>query len=304
MRKLSFLLLLATVAAPALAATDDGPRDRDRRNASADTSESRAQRATENRRLEAREQRATENRGSVNREQRASDARRSERAQPDSQGMTARPRGNNEQQRLQPRQQVSTRTDSNDNARALRRSQRQQEASNQAGGNDGSRTLRRSQRDGVNSSAQTDWRPRERQVRTIPDTSPVATQQAARERSAVRDRNRRDYRDGNYTRWSSSQWHNWRHDRRYDWRDYRNRHHSIFRIGFYNDPFGWTYRPWSIGSFLYPSYYGAHYWMNDPWRYRLPPAYGPYRWVRYWNDALLVNIYTGEVADVIHGFFW
>ena len=46
------------------------------------------------------------------------------------------------------------------------------------------------------------------------------------------------------------------------------------------------------------------FWLNDPWQYRLPPAYGPYRWVRYCNDALLVNIYTGQVVDVIHGFFW
>ena len=51
-------------------------------------------------------------------------------------------------------------------------------------------------------------------------------------------------------------------------------------------------------------YYGSSYWLNDPWQYRLPPAYGPYRWVRYWDDALLVNIYTGEVVDVIHNFFW
>ena len=115
-----------------------------------------------------------------------------------------------------------------------------------------------------------------------------------------REKGRRDYRDGNYTRWSN----NWRHDRRYDWSSYRNRHRSIFHLGFYNDPFGWNYRSWSIGSFLYPSFYGSRYWLNDPWQYRLPPAYGPYRWVRYWDDALLVNIYTGEVVDVMHNFFW
>jgi hypothetical protein len=26
--------------------------------------------------------------------------------------------------------------------------------------------------------------------------------------------------------------------------------------------------------------------------------------VRYWNDALLVDMYTGEVVDEIRGFFW
>ena len=31
---------------------------------------------------------------------------------------------------------------------------------------------------------------------------------------------------------------------------------------------------------------------------------GPYRWVRYYDDALLVDIYSGEVVDVIYDFFW
>jgi len=26
--------------------------------------------------------------------------------------------------------------------------------------------------------------------------------------------------------------------------------------------------------------------------------------VRYYDDAVLVNIYTGEVVDVIYDFFW
>ena len=38
--------------------------------------------------------------------------------------------------------------------------------------------------------------------------------------------------------------------------------------------------------------------------YRLPPAWGPYRWVRYWDDALLVDTRTGMVVDVIYSFFW
>ena len=31
---------------------------------------------------------------------------------------------------------------------------------------------------------------------------------------------------------------------------------------------------------------------------------GPYRWIRYYDDALLVDTYSGEVVDVIHRFFW
>ena len=103
----------------------------------------------------------------------------------------------------------------------------------------------------------------------------------------------------------SSRWRtDWRHDRRYDWRDWRRRHRSRFRLGLYYDPFGWDYLRYGIGWRLWPSYYGSSFWLNDPWQYRLPRAYGPYRWIRYYDDALLVNIYTGEVVDVIYDFFW
>jgi len=106
-------------------------------------------------------------------------------------------------------------------------------------------------------------------------------------------------RDGKH-RWSGE----WRHDHRYDWRGHRSRYSSLYRFGRYYDPYGWGYRRFSIGLNLWPSYYGSSFWLNDPWQYRLPPAYGPYRWVRYYDDALLVNIYTGQVVDVVHNFFW
>lgn len=51
-------------------------------------------------------------------------------------------------------------------------------------------------------------------------------------------------------------------------------------------------------------FYSSRYWIDDPWQYRLPDVYGPYRWVRYYDDALLVDVYSGEVVDVIHDFFW
>jgi hypothetical protein len=100
-------------------------------------------------------------------------------------------------------------------------------------------------------------------------------------------------------------WRNdWHRDRRYDWRDLRSRHGSLFRLGFYDDPFGWNYFRYGIGWRLWPSYYRSSFWLNDPWMYRLPQSYGSYRWVRYHNDALLVNLYTGEVEDVVYDFFW
>jgi Ni/Co efflux regulator RcnB len=97
---------------------------------------------------------------------------------------------------------------------------------------------------------------------------------------------------------------NWRNDRRYDWRDWRHHHRSTFHLGFYFDPFGWGYQPFDIGWRLWPNYYSSNYWINDPWQYRLPYAPPGTRWIRYYNDALLVDMYTGEVVDAIRDFFW
>ena len=97
---------------------------------------------------------------------------------------------------------------------------------------------------------------------------------------------------------------NWRHSNKYDWHNWRKRHRSLFRLGFYFDPFGWRYRPYSIGWRLWPSYYSSRFWINDPWRYRLPYAPPGYRWIRYYNDAILVDTWNGEVVDVIYNFFW
>jgi Ni/Co efflux regulator RcnB len=60
----------------------------------------------------------------------------------------------------------------------------------------------------------------------------------------------------------------------------------------------------SVGFSLGSGYYGSRYWINDPWRYRLPAAYGSYRWVRYYDDVLLVDLRNGRVVDVIRDFFW
>ena len=59
-----------------------------------------------------------------------------------------------------------------------------------------------------------------------------------------------------------------------------------------------------MGARIAGPLFGRNYWIADPWAYRLPPAYGSYRWVRYYNDAVLVDLRTGFVADVIYGIFW
>ena len=112
---------------------------------------------------------------------------------------------------------------------------------------------------------------------------------------------RSGYSSGDRHRWDRD----WRHDRRYDWNSYRRTNRSVFNLGIYYSPYrSYSYRRLSIGFFLDSLFYSSRYWIQDPWRYRLPEVYGPYRWVRYYDDALLVDIYSGEVVDVIHDFFW
>jgi hypothetical protein len=96
----------------------------------------------------------------------------------------------------------------------------------------------------------------------------------------------------------------WRSDRRYDWRTHRERNRWIFNLGNYRDPFGWTYRRFDVGRRLWPEHYSARYWLDDPWQYRLPPAYPGTRWIRYHGDTILVDTWTGEVIDVVYGVFW
>ena len=128
------------------------------------------------------------------------------------------------------------------------------------------------------------------------------------------DRNRWDSNrtrgwSGDRNRWDSNRgrWNNnWRSDRRYDWRGYRSSNRSIYRLPRYYAPSGWGYgyRRFGIGFFLDSMLYSSSYWINDPFYYRLPEVDGPYRWVRYYNDALLVDLYTGEVVDTIYDIFW
>lgn len=134
------------------------------------------------------------------------------------------------------------------------------------------------------------------------------------------DGNRRWDRDDNDRRWDNdgNRWndrdrdgrrwdHNgWRNDKRYDWRRYREYNRHIYRPGRYYAPYGWHYgyRRFATGVYLDSMLWGSGYWLDDPWYYRLPPAYGPYRWTRYYNDVLLVDTRTGYVVDVIYSFFW
>jgi len=98
----------------------------------------------------------------------------------------------------------------------------------------------------------------------------------------------------------------WRSDNRYNYFAYRSSNRGIYHLPRYYAPSGWGYgyRRFGVGLTLDSILYGQNYWIEDADYYRLPPAYGPYRWVRYYNDALLVDIYTGQVVDTVYDIFW
>lgn len=110
---------------------------------------------------------------------------------------------------------------------------------------------------------------------------------------------RQGVRDG--ARWDRG----WRNNNRYNWASFRQANRLIFAPGPYFAPFaGHFYRPVGIGFFLDPLFFQPRFFLNDPWAFRLPPPGARFRWVRYYDDVLLVDIFTGEVVDSIEGFFW
>jgi hypothetical protein len=124
------------------------------------------------------------------------------------------------------------------------------------------------------------------------------------------DRDGRNWRNDRNDRHGRHNWRNdwnrgWRNDNRYNWSSWRNQNRNRYHLSRYYSPYrNWSYRRFSVGLFLDSLFYNQRYWIGDPWQYRLPPAPYGTQWVRYYNDVLLVDVYTGEVVDVIYDFFW
>lgn len=134
------------------------------------------------------------------------------------------------------------------------------------------------------------------------------------------DRNRND-RNPNWDRNRNDRNPNWdrRNDRNPNWnrgprerpRNFDRRHYQRnawaqhrFRKGYYHRPPGWYYRRWTYGQILPFAFFARDYWLNDWYDYDLPvPPYG-YEWVRYGDDAILVDVRTGMILQVIYGVFY
>ncbi|VVS97565.1 conserved exported hypothetical protein [Sphingomonas sp. EC-HK361] len=106
----------------------------------------------------------------------------------------------------------------------------------------------------------------------------------------ARQEYREDLRDRNH-RWG-----------RNDWQGWRNQNRALYARGNWRAPFRYTtFRP---GVRIQSFYYGPRYVIADPWRYRLPIARPGTRWVRHYNDVILVDYRRGYVVDVIRNFYW
>lgn len=89
---------------------------------------------------------------------------------------------------------------------------------------------------------------------------------------------------------------------RNDWRQYRNTNRDVYR------GYGWRsenrYQSFRPGIRIGVGYYSPRYYVNDYSRYRLPrPGYNQ-RWVRHYNDVLLIDTRRGIVIDVIRNLYW
>lgn len=76
-----------------------------------------------------------------------------------------------------------------------------------------------------------------------------------------------------------------------------------YHVGPYRAPYGYRYRRWGYGEVLPRAYWGRNYWMSDYWLFGLDVPPVDCEWVRYGPDALLIDIRTGEILQVIYGRF-
>lgn len=89
-------------------------------------------------------------------------------------------------------------------------------------------------------------------------------------------------------------------------RSYYNHNFSAdhgYHIGPYHAPKGYHYRRWVYGDVLPPTFWAQDYWLTDYWLFGLDVPPMGYEWVRYGPDALLIDLATGEIVQVVYGRF-
>jgi Ni/Co efflux regulator RcnB len=76
-----------------------------------------------------------------------------------------------------------------------------------------------------------------------------------------------------------------------------------FHIAAYVKPPGWYEHRWTYGEILPRAFFAPNFVIVDFAAYDLLAPWDGYEWVRYGDDALLINVDTGEVIRVEYGLF-
>ena len=72
----------------------------------------------------------------------------------------------------------------------------------------------------------------------------------------------------------------------------------------YRQPAGFYVHRWTFGERLPVAFFARDYWIADFSLYGLMAPWAGYEWVRVGDDALLVDVETGEVIRVEYGLFY
>lgn len=114
------------------------------------------------------------------------------------------------------------------------------------------------------------------------------------------DNNRHDNNwNNNYRRDNRGSWQN-----RFNRRNVTAQHHYRYRGNNWYWPHGYSYRRWAFGMTLPSLFWGSNYWINDYYYYGLGAPPPGTVWVRYGNDAILIDRYTGEILEVVYDQFY
>ncbi|NOW48267.1 Ni/Co efflux regulator RcnB [Novosphingobium sp. SG751A] len=71
----------------------------------------------------------------------------------------------------------------------------------------------------------------------------------------------------------------------------------------YSPPPGFHYQAWAVGSVLPRVYWGRGYWIDNYWLFALKAPPWECVWVRYGNDAMLVNRRNGAILQILRHKF-
>ncbi len=95
---------------------------------------------------------------------------------------------------------------------------------------------------------------------------------------------------------------------RYDPRRYPREIHPrqryYWRGPVYRYPPGFYVNQWAYGDILPWGWYGSDYYIDNWYWYGLEPPPAGFEWVREGRDAILVDVFTGRVYEVVYGLFW